>query len=60
MMVKLTVKAVTGMLVGNMKIMLTNKVHKQAHAFTNLLNLPKCQGPGVNFPNKSLHRMGMQ
>jgi hypothetical protein len=57
---ELTVKAVTGLTVGKMKMMLTNNVQRQAQPFTNLLKTPMFQGPGSNFPNRSLHRMGIQ
>jgi hypothetical protein len=57
---ELTVNAVTGLTVGRMKMMLTNNVQRQAQAFTNLPKTPMFQGPGSNFPNMSLHRMGIQ
>jgi hypothetical protein len=57
---ELTVNAVTGLTVGRMKMMLTNNVQRHAQPFTNLLKTPMFQGPGSNFPNMSLHRMGIQ
>ena len=52
--------AVTGLTVGRMKMMLTNKVQRQAQAFTKREKTPMCHGPGVNFPKSSLQRMGIQ
>jgi hypothetical protein len=57
---KLTVAAVTGLTVGRMKMMLTKSVQRQAQALTNLPKTPIFHGPGSNFPNMSLHRMGIQ
>jgi hypothetical protein len=50
----LTVLPVTGLTVGRIKMILTNKVQRQAHALTNLLALPICHGPGVNLPKTAL------
>ena len=50
----LTLRAVTGLYVGKMKIMLTKKVQVHAMILIGTLAFPRLHGPGTNFPKTSL------
>ena len=55
-----TFSAVTGLIVGRIKMILTNVVQSTAHALTQKEALPILKGPGSRFPLIILQMIGIQ